>query len=267
MAYVPYSPQIGCKYVLTGPNGQRAVFNDQTDADFVGQLTEITGLDSPEVRESADDLPSADGGQHGNFFFGRRPITMTGTVYGHSSMLERDTRLDKLRQASNCLQADGTLVWQNLPLASTLPMFTTVRRQQRLNISGNWVKEFQVLLVSEFAPLWSATSHDSGFMATGVCENKGDYPSPPIITVRGGSSATVVENQTTGKQIKFTAAMDGSDTVVDVINHAATVGGVAANSRIDFVNSTWPTVNKGNNTFRIAAGPGTLRVQWYDAWS
>src|SRR5687767_14064650 len=104
MAYIPYSPQVGCKYTLTGPDGTIASFNDPNDANYVGVLSEVTGLDSPEVRESAEDLVQADGGWHGNFWFGRRPITLSGIVYGHADHLTRDTRLDRLRQASSALR-------------------------------------------------------------------------------------------------------------------------------------------------------------------
>lgn len=71
----------GAKYELIGPDGTRAVFNDPGDIDHVGFLTAVpSGLDSPEVRESADVLVEADGGVHGDFWFGRRPFTLEGLI-------------------------------------------------------------------------------------------------------------------------------------------------------------------------------------------
>lgn len=269
MPYVPYSPQIGCKYTLTGPNGIVATFNDPLDANYVGVLSDVTGLDSAEVREAAEDLASADGGQHGYFWYGRRPIVLTGTVFGHSTMEQRDARLDRLRRASNAMRADATLAWQNLPLASNASMLTVVRRQQPLRIQGGWVKTFQVSLVSEFAALIGAALNDSGTGAGPfVCENKGDYPSPPVIDVTNGTSATIIENQTTGLVLRFLSTLPASSTIsVDVATHTASIAGVSANQHIDYVNSTWPTINMGNNTMRISAGPGTFRVRWRDSWS
>jgi hypothetical protein len=61
-------------------DGVRVVFNDPQDADYVGMLTNISGLDSPDVREAADDLIGDDGGVHGNFYYGRRPIVLEGQI-------------------------------------------------------------------------------------------------------------------------------------------------------------------------------------------
>lgn len=79
---VASGPQYGVKYVLTGMQGDgvRVVFNDPADADYVGVLTNISGLDSPDLRESADDLIGDDGGIHGNFYHGRRPIVLEGMI-------------------------------------------------------------------------------------------------------------------------------------------------------------------------------------------
>jgi len=85
MAYLPIAQEMGIKYELTGPDGTVAVFNDASDSKNVGTLTALTGLDSPEIRENAQDLVESDGGVHGAFYFGRRPVTMTGLVHGHSS--------------------------------------------------------------------------------------------------------------------------------------------------------------------------------------
>lgn len=79
---VASGPQYGVKYVLTGMQGDgvRATFNDPSDADHVGYLTNISGLDSPDVREAADDLIGDDGGVHGNFYYSRRPIVLEGMI-------------------------------------------------------------------------------------------------------------------------------------------------------------------------------------------
>lgn len=71
----------GARYVLTGPDGTRAVFNDRTDTAFVGFLTAPpSGLDAAEVRESSDLLVEADGGIHGAFYLGRRPFALEGII-------------------------------------------------------------------------------------------------------------------------------------------------------------------------------------------
>lgn len=89
---VSSGPQYGVKYTLTGPDGSRAVFNDPSDVDYVGQLTDLTGLDSAEVREAADDLIGDDGGVHGEFYYGRRPLTMSGRIDNRSDTLYNYSR-------------------------------------------------------------------------------------------------------------------------------------------------------------------------------
>lgn len=93
----------GAVYALTGPDGTRVVLNDRTDADFIGWLTSPpAGLDSPEVRESADLLVEADGGVHGAFYFGRRPFTLEGIIDPTPGPL--DYRETELPVATNLAQ-------------------------------------------------------------------------------------------------------------------------------------------------------------------
>lgn len=112
MAYFPFATSIESRYSLVATDGSTAVFNDPLDPNYVGALTEVTGLDSAEVRESAFDLTESDGGSHGAFYLGRRPIILNGLVYGHTSVVERETRLDRARRASLALRGDSTLSWR-----------------------------------------------------------------------------------------------------------------------------------------------------------
>ena len=111
MSYYPFSTEIGARYKLVSPLGDTAIFNDPNDPNYVGMLTEITGLDSADVRESADELVEADGGTHGSFYMGRRPIVLSGRVFGHSTLVERAIRLDRAKNASMALRGDATLSW------------------------------------------------------------------------------------------------------------------------------------------------------------
>lgn len=112
MAYVPYAVTFGDRYEILSPDGVRAVFNDTEDPNYVGMLTEVTGLDSADVRESAQDIVEGDGGVHGNFYFGRRPITMTARIFGHDSVAERTRRIDLARRATLAMRGDALLSWK-----------------------------------------------------------------------------------------------------------------------------------------------------------
>lgn len=134
MAYYPFAQQTGAHYVIVGPDGWRIAFNDQGDPDFVGFLTEVTGLDSPDVRESATELVGTDGGTHGDFYFGRRPMTFTGMSAGHATASIRDLRMAKLRRATNALRGDASLTWKPAVRVENL-----VENPRAANVvSGTW---------------------------------------------------------------------------------------------------------------------------------
>lgn len=152
MALVPSGPQLSTKYVLTGPDGTRCAFNDTTDVDYVGAITEIAGLDSPEVRENGENLTGFDGGVHGDFFLGRRPITISGTIYNVVSNEDRNNKITKLKQAAAALREDATLEWT--PEGGEAS-FVKVRLQQPIRISGGWVKDFQLALIAADPRIYS----------------------------------------------------------------------------------------------------------------
>lgn len=272
MAYLPIATYFGAKFTLTGPDGSVATFNDPTDANYVGALTEVSGLDSAEVRESAFDLTESDGATHGSFYLSRRPIVLTGKVFNHTSILERNTRLDRARRASMCLRADGTLAW-DVPIApsGTVTLFVPVRRQQPFRESGAWVKDFQIPLVSQYATIFGNTLKT---VATGVAtENQGNYPAYPLITITGASTnPTVSDGSRVFRTTGLTLAV-GEAVRFDMLNHTGifTVGartGQSANRYIDFALTQWPYLNGLNvvQSFSLTGG-GTASIQYRDTWA
>lgn len=165
MAMEFISPELSTKYTLTGFGGVRAVFNDPTDADYVGVLTEITGLDSAEVREEGDVLPGRSGGMHGQFLHGRRPITLTGKVFGHATSAARSDRLGRLQAIVGAAVPYGEvkLSWAR---AGGDDMTVAVRTQQPLRVSGAWVKEFQVALVAPDYRIYQGSSFQTVAMGS-----------------------------------------------------------------------------------------------------
>ena len=114
MAYYPFATERDARYQLVGPDGSTAVFGDPLDPNYVGAVTELTGLDSAEIRESAQDLTEADGGSHGYFYMSRRPIVFGVSVYGHQTVAERNLRIDRARRASLAFSGGSTLL-ETLP--------------------------------------------------------------------------------------------------------------------------------------------------------
>src|SRR4051812_28353884 len=103
MAQLPLGVQYGVKYTLTGPDGTVAVFNDPADANYVGMLdpANCSGFDSADVRENADELVQMDGGIHGDFYFGRRPVTLAGKIFNVATTTERNQKITALQRATN----------------------------------------------------------------------------------------------------------------------------------------------------------------------
>lgn len=144
--------------------GDIAVFNDSTDADFVGILSpESSGLDSADVREAAVDATEEDGGVHGDFFYGRRPVVLQGTVIA-SSVADRNEKVAKIKGASSALRGDATLTWK--PTGATSEVGLNLRRQQPLRVTKGYVKDFQIPMVAADIFPKAVTPSDKSFSAS-----------------------------------------------------------------------------------------------------
>lgn len=200
-ALTPFGQQISVKYTLTGPDGTVATFNEPADANYVGYLTEVTGLDSPEVRDGGEALGGIDGGVNGDFFFGRRPITLAGEMVNPATEKDRNEKITKLTQACNALREDAVLSWTP---AGGEAVSVKVRRQQPLRITGGWTKNFQVLLVSADARILSVAQEVSAGIKLGSTPslvNKGSTLAYPILKLKGKPENAVIKNTTTGEEI------------------------------------------------------------------
>ncbi len=445
MAYYPYAVEKGAIYKLVSPDGIIAVFNDPTDPNYVGMVSDISGLDSAEVRESAEDLVESDGGTHGNFYFGRRPIAITARVFGHTSIREREIRIDRAKRASMAMRGDATLSWRptwggtnevtnpravnntagwstasslvaggtlsrvtgispsvgstgfqivtsgsgnanqgaSTPINVTagkvytahvrarrtagagaaefavfgsgtsgttgitsinsttwetytftfvptisgtvnlgvrqnnsnlvpstfqfsqvmatsaktdiyfdgdvggtgwegtahgsrsvnfLEMFTYVRRQQRFIEAGDWIKEIQMQLVSEYAPIFSSKTYE--FTApsdqTVSISHYGSYDSYPTIEISGMSTNPKIVNMGNGEifGVNGLTVASGEILQIDTLNHSARFlsTNTSANRYIDYA-SYWPKL-KGNgiqSDYRLQGG-GSVKFIWRDVW-
>lgn len=297
MTLLPTGPQYGVKYTLTGPDGTIVTFNDDTDPNNVGMLTEITGFDSPDVRENADDLVQMDGGIHGDFFYGRRPITMTGkiTSFGGSTAT-RNMLMTRLMQATNAMRGDAILQWT--PDGSVQQQFIGLRRQQPLRITEAWIKQFQISMVAADPRVYSSILHQQSVTsdATGTSggfgfnlafpisfgaatvtgqtfvENQGNAETYPVYTITGPGTNPTVYNATTGKSLAFIYSLNaGESLTVDTLNRTVLLNNTTSRySALDFINSSWGGLVPGINDVRLqffSSGTGaSIRVDWRDAW-
>jgi hypothetical protein len=281
MAYLPIAQEMGIRYELTGPDGTVAVFNDDTDPNNVGTLTALTGLDSPEIRENAQDLVESDGGVHGAFYFGRRPVTMTVLVHGHTTAEERAEKLDRLRRASLAIRSDCALRWTPRDTdsgsgAANDPekLVLYLRRNQPHRESGAWNKEVQLALVSARAVIMSDTLYQTT-VGNGphTIENRGNYPSFPIIRISGVSTNPVIVDSN-GSELRTTGLTVASGEIleIDTLAHeayfvAGTRNGQSGNRYIDWsATAQWPRLEPGSNTFTRSSDSGTFQILWRHTW-
>lgn len=273
MAYYPIATETGAVYTLTGPDGTVATFNVPSDANYVGMLKEVTGLDSAEVRESTSDLVEADGGAHGSFYYGRRPIVLNCVVFGSPTLDDRTARIDRARRASNAVRADATLQWKPSDWATRpyIEVFTTVRRQQPFRETGAWVKELQIPLVSEYSTIQSVSTVT---VNTGVAsENRGNYPAYPIIEITGASGNPTVSDGTRTFRTTGLTLAGGEKVKFDMLTHtgvftAGARNGQSANRYIDFSTTQWPYLS-GNGTSQTFAltGSGSATITYRHTWA
>lgn len=291
----PTGQQYSARWTITGPDGTRVVFNDENDRDYIGMVTEVTGLDSPDVRENADDLVQMDGGVHGDFWYGRRPITLTGLLLNPSSVQERNLRETKLRRATNAMRGDATISWV---LDGGYEQFVRVRRQQPLRITGGWQKQFQIAVVAEDPRLYAMELQQASLPSASVSANPGrDYPKTynisyrlganagrlivfnngseptwPIFTITGPGTNPVIQNLTNGGQIALAYTLTtGEFLAIDTLNRNVMLNNESSRyGAIDFPNTTWFPLEPGRNDLNLGwtsftTGSG-LAVQWRDAW-
>jgi hypothetical protein len=156
----PLGNELGAVYVLTGPDGTRAVLNDSTDPDcvgFIGRDTgQVTGLERAGVREAADVLPGLSGGVHGRFLYDRLPFTIGATIppdYPGGTWQERQ---DRIMRATDAMDADGLLQWTP---AEAPPVQVAYRQQQPTRLSGARPKSVLITGVSADPCVYSQTLH------------------------------------------------------------------------------------------------------------
>lgn len=275
----PSVPQSSAIYTVTGGDGsgEVAVINDQASANYVGSFGEegITGLDSPDIREAAWNLVEDDGGVHGNFFFGRRPITLNLEVLGTTTTL-RNQRLQKLKVATRALRSDGLLQWTP---DGGVAQRINFRTQQSFRVSGGWKKDAFVGLVAA-DPLIYSEAQPVVTLTAGVSSsipNDGDFPAPAVIRINGpGTNPRFFNNGTGITTVRFptTTLAAGAWIDVDLKNHTAFDNlGASRYGEIEFSTATWQLFAPGLGAgWRISwasgnTGASTAVVTYRHAWA
>ena len=194
-----------CMYTIVGPDGTTISFNKDTDPNFCGYLDNITGIDGAEVRENAQNRVAGDGGMHNNFYAGRMPFTLTGTVFPSVG----SNAVQELMQSavSKARRNDAQLLWT--PTGTTIERMVAFRNQQPIRFTGKVPKTFNIAGVgADYRVLSSGIN--SSFPSVGsvpVCavHNAGNEDANVMFVINGpiDGHEVIIRNELTGKQIKF----------------------------------------------------------------
>jgi hypothetical protein len=142
--------QLSIPYVITGPDGTRAVVGNsdaaKADVDWVGHLDPENGISiSREVRESVDVASDQEGAYHGRFLRGRASIVMQGVLDPNAGITTLNAFEAKLRRACRAFSADAQV--QFAPDGYPARAFWA-RAAQDPAFAGRRPKTFQLQLIS-----------------------------------------------------------------------------------------------------------------------
>lgn len=273
---IDFAPEFGTSFTLTGPDGTVAKFNSLGDPEDVGVLTELTGLESAEVRDSGEDLVEFDGAVQGPNWFGSRPLVLEGLVYGHASLEQRGAKLARLMAATKAMREDAVLSWTP-SVEDAIPVFVNLRRQQRLSITGAWNKTFQAAMVARDPRIYSVDvqslfSNDPGSDITP--ENLGNDTAYPLYTLLGPMTGPItLYNWASEDQLVFNQDLTFDQALlVDTLKRSVLLGARSPGSRRNtYTNPHFAgashglTLPNGNMALSIGALPGGLPASSWDS--
>ena len=258
---------LGVTYTLTHPDGTIAVFNSPTDPNFVGYLTDIAGLDSPEVRESGDVYVERDGGINGNNYYGRRPVVFEGLIPQSSETL-RQQRIEKIQRVTNAMRADVTLTWTEPH--DGIQRRLLLRRQTPVRITGGVDKRFQVGLVSA-SHLIDSTALVAGSDAVAplslVVTNSGNAEAMPTLKIYGATTSPVTVTRGALTIFKLGYAIPAGRHAIANFSARTVVDDLGVNlyRYVDFAATTWAGLLPGAQT--VASDKGTrIDVEHRHSW-
>jgi hypothetical protein len=274
---VPFGIEVGAAYELIGPDGTRVSWNDATDRDFIGYVSDITGLDGPDVRESSELLVEGDGGRHFDFYHGRRPITMSGLFNPNVFGAAAARNITRLLRATNAMRGDAYLRWT---ATGAQRVEVAVRRTSPPRITGQRAKSFLIGMTAADPRIYGVTTNvqaasvvdSSGAYAAVTASNVGSVATYPTISITGPITNPILTNATSGKVLSLTRTIAAGDRVdLDFTNRTIkTQAGSSVYSSLNYTTSEWWPINPGSNSITLTgtfvSTAAQLSVGWRDAW-
>lgn len=281
--------ELGVPYYIYNPSvSQYCALNAPADPNFVGYVTDITGLDDAGVRENAQVIVAGDGGHHGPFWRDRRPWTLSGIIMPTFPLLARDKAQELLEGIlGQAMQADGYLTWTP---ADSIQRMLAFRKQQPVRITkgqSNVEKLFQVAAVTadfrvvawQVSTLSASNNLPGGTGAQIIAQNLGNADAAPKFVLSNKSTGNIViQNVTTNKSLVLdNPPLSGGDAItVDLTGPYPTIieqnSGLDYSGYLDALQTDWTialagvnSVANGNNTFNVT-GVTSCTLSWRHSW-
>jgi hypothetical protein len=244
-----HGQQTSAIYWLVNAEPYRAVFNDPTDPDYVGGITDdndgVSGLDSPEIRESLYELPSAHGAIGAANWAGPRPVTLAAQVNPNvaADIAGREDVLQRIRRAGHNFAQDGQLIW--------FPGDPDVVATTRRNLISNPSFEYNVTNLAPDLSQSGETGMGLSYPTTWYDTSDAQWTSKTF--------QVTTNNPTQGsKSLRIAGTKDANTT-----NRTLRVQATQVPVKPSIAYSARANVNI---TQAVAAGNGwRLRLYWYDS--
>lgn len=295
--------ELAIAYVLVGPDGTRIVVGNgdpaTSDSDWVGYLDPENGisglLDGADVTENVDDIVQGDGGVQGPNWRARRSGTIQGVISPNAGIVTAETYIQKIKRASAALRGDALLTWT--PSTDGIRRRLRLRRQAKPAFGGRRPKTFQLAMASPDPLILSdveqnttiipgAAAGELGYpdpeldpitspanvSGQGSVQNLGDQATWPRFRISGPITNPTLLNNTTGKRIDLTYALQAGE-FLDVYPERGVVllgGSQDRYAAYQFATSEWWQLLSGVNDIRLlaasyAAGAQAI-IYWRHAW-
>jgi len=269
------------------------VLNPDSPATPFVDITEVQGLDTPEIRSSERDHEGVDGGFLDAEFEKMRVITLTGQVITNG--VGTETFLDQLKYEWSVGQGIVPFYFQHPDIAERL-MFVKplgvrydVNELRRLGSAdiqfmcqaenpSIFDSDLLTLAIPQGATLISGRAYSKGFPfgygapvspAFVNAYNAGNRAADATFTIVGPVDVPRIFNDTTGNVLQFNLSLTASDTLsINLYNRTVILNGTASRrSALDAPD--WFMLQRGDNIIRYRAdstGNPDASVSYRNAW-
>lgn len=243
-------------------------FNQEPDSNGVEWwLEDLSGWDSPQLREDLDDRPLAHGAHRGTSYYGARELTLSGHLVSAYGAAARDAAVEELVFVTDLTDVDALLVVHELPGKQV-----SVRRsgRPRLEVLSPFAARFEVDLTAadprKYAVAEQTLNLSPGSSAAPIV-NAGNFRTGTPLRARFvGPLSSPVLFLPTGP-IGLSSVAVGEQIIVDTLEGLVTTGaGATAYSRLTTSGMPHLPARTAGTALLIGSGAGHVELTWRDAW-